>query len=74
MRKVSVKFVSKVLAEQKQLRVEITQDMLDCENHDPDFIKTITTDDKTWVYGYQVPVLPMEAPVITKTPKITTGS
>ena len=26
--------------------------MLDLANHDPEFIKTIITDDETWLYGY----------------------
>ena len=53
MRRVSAKFVPKLLTEeQKELRKEICKDMLDCANHDPEFIKTIITGDETWVYGY----------------------
>ena len=53
LRKVSAKFISKLLAEQKkELRKEISEDMLDLANHDPEFIKTIITGDETWVYGY----------------------
>ena len=40
------------MAEQKQLHVEVSQDMLDSTNSDPDFMNTIITDDKSWVYGY----------------------
>lgn len=29
---------------------EITQDMVNCANHEPDFMKTIITGDETWVY------------------------
>ena len=48
-----MKFVPKVLAEeQKQLCMEIAQDVLDCEDHNPDFMKIIITSDETWVYGY----------------------
>ena len=52
LRKVSAKFVPKMLTEQqKELRKEIAEDMLDCANHDLEFIPTIITGDKTWVYG-----------------------
>ena len=53
LRRVSPKFVLKLLTEQqKELRKEISEDMLDLANHDPQFIKTIITCDETWVYGY----------------------
>ena len=53
LRRVSAKFVPKLLTEQqKELRKEISQDMLDLANHDPEFIKTIITVDEMWVYGY----------------------
>ena len=53
LRRVSAKFVPKLLTEQqKELRKEISEDMLDLANHDPEFIKTIITGDETWVYGY----------------------
>ena len=38
--------------QQKELLVEISQDMLDCANNDLEFTKTIVTGDDTWVYGY----------------------
>ena len=37
---------------QKQFRVEVSQDMLDSTNNDPDFINAIITGDESWVYGY----------------------
>ena len=53
LRRVSPKFVPKLLTEQhKELRKEISEDMLDLANHNPEFIKTIITGDETWVYGY----------------------
>ena len=53
MRRVSAKFVPKLLTEeQKELQKEICKDMLDCTNHDSEFMKTIITDNETWVYGY----------------------
>jgi len=33
---------------------EIYQELLDCANADPHFLKTIITGDETWVYGYDV--------------------
>ena len=42
MRRVSAKFIHKLLTEQqKELHVEIAQDMLDCANNDLEFTKTI---------------------------------
>ena len=53
LRRVSAKFVLKLLTEQqKELRKEISEDMLDLANHEPEFIRTIITGDETWVYGY----------------------
>ena len=53
LRRVSAKFVPKLLTEQqKELWKEISVDMLDLANHDPEFNKTIITGDETWVYGY----------------------
>ena len=49
----SAKFIPKLLMEQqKKLRLEIVQDMLNCANNDLEFTKTIITGDETWVYGY----------------------
>ena len=53
LRRVSAKFVPKMLTkQQKELQKEIAGDMLDCANHDPEFIQTIISGDETWVYGY----------------------
>ncbi|XP_070378087.1 protein GVQW3-like [Dermacentor albipictus] len=50
MKGVATKFVPKLLTvEQKQLRVEVSQDMLECTNSDPDFINTISVGDESWV-------------------------
>ena len=38
--------------EQNQLRLEIAQDMLDCVENDSNFLNTVITGDKSWVYGY----------------------
>jgi hypothetical protein len=53
--RVVVKFVPKLLLqEQQQLRLEVTQDMLECANGDPEFLKTVITGDEMWVYGYDL--------------------
>ena len=53
MRRVSTKFVPKLLTmEQKQLRLEVSQDMLDYANTDPEFLNIVITGDESWVYGY----------------------
>ncbi|XP_050028453.1 protein GVQW3-like [Dermacentor andersoni] len=53
MKRVAAKFVPTLLTvEQKQLRVEVSEDMLDSTNSDPDFMKTIITGDESSVYGY----------------------
>jgi len=53
LRRVSAKFVPKLLTmEQKQLRLEIAQDMLDCVEGDSNFLNTVITGDESRVYGY----------------------
>ena len=53
MQRVSAKFIPKLLTkQQKEIHVEIVQDILDCANNDLEFMKTIITGDETWVYGY----------------------
>jgi len=53
MRRVSAKFMLKLLMmEQKQLCLEVSQDMLDYTNSDPKFLNIVTTGDESWVYGY----------------------
>jgi hypothetical protein len=49
----SAKFVPKLpTMEQKQLHLEVAQDMLDSANSDPNFLNIVTTGDESWVYGY----------------------
>ena len=38
--------------EQKQLRLELAQDMLDCVESDSNFLNTVITGVESWVYGY----------------------
>jgi len=53
LRKVSVKFVPKLLTmEQKQLHLQIAQDMLDRVECGSNFLNTMITGDESWVYGY----------------------
>ncbi|XP_021935815.1 uncharacterized protein LOC110837702 [Zootermopsis nevadensis] len=40
------------IADEQLLRLEVAQDMLECTNRDPEFLKTVITGDETWVYGY----------------------
>jgi hypothetical protein len=47
------KFVPKLLSqEQQQLRLEVTWDILECANGDPEFLRTVITGDESWVNGY----------------------
>ncbi|PNF34001.1 hypothetical protein B7P43_G04643 [Cryptotermes secundus] len=55
MQRVATKFVPKLLSpEQQQLRLEVAQDMLECANRDPEFLKTVITGDESWVYRYDL--------------------
>jgi len=53
MRRVSAKFVPRLLTDdQKENRVEISQELLANANGNENFLKKIITGDETWVYGY----------------------
>jgi len=55
MRGVSIKFVPRFLTDdQKENRVEISQELLANGSVNEDFLKNIITGDETWVYGYDV--------------------
>jgi hypothetical protein len=48
--RVSVKFMLKLLmVEQKQLCLEVAQDMPDSANSNPEFLNVVTTGDELWV-------------------------
>jgi hypothetical protein len=50
---VAAKFVPKLLLpEEQQLCLKVMQDMLECANRDPEFLKTVITGNEMWVYGY----------------------
>ncbi|KAJ4445629.1 hypothetical protein ANN_12311 [Periplaneta americana] len=53
MNRVAAKFVPKLLSpEQKDLRHDVAQDLVDTANTDPGFLNTVITRDESWVYGY----------------------
>jgi len=55
MRRVSAKFVPRLLTDDgKENRVEIRQELLASANGNENFLKNITTEDETLVYGYDV--------------------
>ena len=55
MRRVSAKFMQRLLTEdQKENRVEISQELLASANGNENFLKNITAGDEMWVYGYEV--------------------
>ena len=55
MRRVSAKFVPRLLTDdQKENRVEISEELLANANGNENFLKNIITGDETWVYGYDV--------------------
>ncbi|GFT17524.1 HTH_48 domain-containing protein [Nephila pilipes] len=52
MNRVAAKFVPKLLSpEQKDLRFDIAQDLLDTAKTEPRFLNTMITGDGSWVYG-----------------------
>jgi len=52
---VSAKFVPRLLTDdQKENRVEISQELLASANGNENFLKKIVTGDETWVYGYEL--------------------
>ena len=55
MKSVATKIVPKLLNfKQKHLRIGITQEMITTINYYRDLLKKVITDDKSWVYGYDI--------------------
>jgi len=55
MRRVIAKYVPRLLTDdQKENRVEISQELLANANGNENFLKHIVTRDETWIYGYDV--------------------
>ncbi|GFV67965.1 protein GVQW3 [Trichonephila clavipes] len=53
MRRVSAKFVPRLLTENQQFqRLATSSDLFQRESDDPEFMKLIITGDESWVYGY----------------------
>ena len=55
MRRISAKFVPRLLTDdQKENRVEISQEPLTNVNCNEKFLKNVIAEDETWVYRYDV--------------------
>ena len=55
MKRMAMKIVPKLLNfEQKQRRIDITQEMFTKFNDDSDLLKKVITEDESWVYGYDI--------------------
>ncbi|KAA1414164.1 helix-turn-helix domain-containing protein [Nocardioides humilatus] len=55
MKRAAAKIVPKLLnCEQKQRRMDISQELLNIVNDDPDFLKKVITGAESWVYGYDI--------------------
>jgi len=55
MDRIAAKFVPRLLTDdQKQNRVDVSQELLHGANDDDNFFKNIITGNETWVYGYDV--------------------
>jgi len=55
MRRVSAKFVPRLLTDnQKENRVDISQELLANANGNENFLNNIITGEETWVYGHYV--------------------
>jgi hypothetical protein len=68
MHRISAKFVPCLLTEdQKQNRVDVSQELLDRANDNDNFLKNIITGDETWVYGYDVETKVQSSQRVSKT-------
>jgi len=68
MHRIAAKFVPRLLTDdQKQNRVDASQELLDRANDDDNFLKNITTGDETWVYGYDVETKVQSTQWVSKT-------
>jgi predicted AAA+ superfamily ATPase len=55
MSRIAAKFVPRLLTdEQKQIWVDMIQELFNWANEDENFLKNVITGDEAWVYGYDV--------------------
>jgi len=65
---IAAKFVPRLLMDdQKQNRLDVSQELLDRANGDDNFLKNIITGDETWVYGYNVETKVQSSQWVSKT-------
>jgi hypothetical protein len=68
MHRIAAKFVPRLLTDdQKQNRVDVSQELLDRANGGDNFLKNIITGDETWVYGYDVETKVQSSQWVSKT-------
>jgi hypothetical protein len=63
--------------DQKQNCVDVSKDLVDCENGDENFLKNIVPGIETWVYGYDVKTKAQALQLVSKTsprPKKSTAN
>ena len=69
MHRIAAKFVPRLLMDdQKQNRVNVSQELLDRANGDDNFLKNIITGDETWVYVYDVETKVQSSQWVSNTP------
>jgi hypothetical protein len=55
MNRIAAKFMTYLLTDkQKEIRVDVSQELLNRANEDENLLKNIITGDETWDYGYDV--------------------
>jgi len=68
MHRIAAKFVPRLLTDdQKQNRVDVSQELLDRANDDDNFLENIITGDEAWVYGYDVETKVQSSQWVSKT-------
>lgn len=53
MQRMSVKFVPELLKMKQNQLLEVSKDMMDCENGDHNFLSIVITSDESWVYRWR---------------------
>ena len=52
MRRVSAKFIPKLLSTTRNNRLQVAQEMINRSENDPDLLNRVITGEESWVYGY----------------------